>query len=270
MKPLRATIIAIFSVLAAFAQGAKQAAFQVVSRPAPQVSPAFEVASVRPTDPEAVHWLHIQLLRQELGKSAAARFAARHRNGLRPPGRSKFSVVPGGWTPIATTSPAKNDAALKDLSKEQRGTEMGRRLQTLLADRFQLKVHSETREQPEYTLVIAKGGTRLKEPDSGVNEGIATERCGVMIGTWTTMSNLATVLSRQLGRSVLDRTGLSGRYDFEMSYTPDTGCGSPQSGRRHHQQRNSPRPTVHFHRDPGATGIEVRVHQRSGGGDCDR
>ena len=44
-----------------------------------------------------------------------------------------------------------------------------------------------------------------------------------MTGTGTTMANLATYLSRELGRPVQDRTGLSGRYDFQVDWAPDSG-----------------------------------------------
>ena len=85
----------------------------------------------------------------------------------------------------------------------------------------------ETRQWAEYALVVAKGGSKLKEPDAGLGDGI-NRGCGVMKGTRTTMSNLAMVLPRQLERPVLDRTGLGGRYDFELSYTPESGCGARQ------------------------------------------
>ena len=124
---------------------------------------------------------------------------------------------------------AKNDAALQSLSHPERVKEMRLRLQNLLADRFQLQVHRETREMPEYTLVVAKNGSKLKEPDAAtVGDGISTN-CGVMKGTRTTLSNLVVTLSRQLGRPVLDHTGLSARYDFEMTFAPESGCGSRQA-----------------------------------------
>ena len=212
MATLRVSTIAIFSVFAAFAQGAAQE------------SPAFEVASVRPTDPGRVgSTFNFAPGELQIG-GGTFRKIMEMAYDLRT-----FQILGGpAWVDADRYDiSAKNDLALKGLSQEQRGTEMRRRLQTLLADRFQLKVHRETREWPEYTLVVARGGARLKEPDSGVGNGI-NSGCGVMKGTRTTMSNLAMVLSRQMERPVLDRTGLSGLYDFEMNYTPDNGCGSRQ------------------------------------------
>jgi bla regulator protein blaR1 len=224
MKPLRATSIAIFGVVAAFAQGARQAAFQIASTPAPQESPAFEVASVKPTNPDRVGSTfnfapgELQIGGGTLRKIVEMAYDLR-----------TFQILGGpAWVDADRYDiSAKNDLALKGLGQEQRGTEMRRRLQTLLADRFQLKVHRETREWAEYSLVVAKGGTRLKEPDAGVGAGI-NSGCGVMKGTRTTMSNLAMVLSRLMERPVLDGTGLRGIYDFEMNYTPESACGSRQ------------------------------------------
>ncbi len=237
MKPLHAATIAIFGVLAAFAQNLQQAA----SVPARQDSPAFEVASVKPTDPGRVGSTfnfapgELQIGGGTLRKVLEMAYDLRTFQILGGPAwldSDRFDIT------------AKNDAALKDLSKEQRGTEMRRRLQTLLAGRFQVQVHRETREWPEYALVVAKGGNRLKEPDNGEGNGI-NAGCGAMRGTRATMSDLAMVLSRQMERPVLDKTSLSGRYDFGMSYTPDGGCGSrPPDGGTANSDTLTDRPSI--------------------------
>jgi uncharacterized protein (TIGR03435 family) len=109
------------------------------------------------------------------------------------------------------------------------------RLQALLAQRFKLQVHRETRELPEYTLEIARGGPRLANGDASNGSNNAPSgiqrSCGQMIGTKTTMANLSLMLSRQLDRTVLDRTGLTGRYNFRFEWTPETGpCSAPADG----------------------------------------
>jgi uncharacterized protein (TIGR03435 family) len=98
-----------------------------------------------------------------------------------------------------------------------------RRLQTLLAQRFQLQLHRETKDLPEYALRVAKNGTRLiaGEP-SGGPEGIERS-CGEMIATRATMGSLVFVLSRQLDRPVIDDSGLLGKYKFDLKWTPDAG-----------------------------------------------
>src|SRR5215831_2965783 len=109
------------------------------------------------------------------------------------------------------------------------------RLQALLTQRFNLEVHRETRELPEYSLEVAKNGPKLSQDNtSGLStnarRGIQRD-CGQMTGTNTTMGNLSLMLARQLDRPVVDRTGLTGNYNFHFSWTPDTGpcSGSPES-----------------------------------------
>jgi bla regulator protein blaR1 len=109
------------------------------------------------------------------------------------------------------------------------------RLRALLRQRFNLEVHRETRELPEYVLEVAKKGPKLIQDDAsnGTNNartGIQRS-CGQMIGTNTTVANLSLMLARQLDRPVLDRTGLTGKYNFQFAWTPDTGpcSGSPES-----------------------------------------
>ena len=107
------------------------------------------------------------------------------------------------------------------------------RLQALLRQRFNLEVHRETRELPEYVLEVAKKGPKLIPGDASNDPNNARtgiqRSCGQMIGTNATMANLSLMLARQLDRPVLDRTGLTGKYNFQFAWTPDTGpcSGSP-------------------------------------------
>jgi uncharacterized protein (TIGR03435 family) len=107
-----------------------------------------------------------------------------------------------------------------------------RKLQTLLGERFQLKAHRETRELPIYVLAIGKNASKLKEARASDGPVGIQRGCGQMTGTAASMANLTTYLSRELGRPVEDRTGLSGRYDFHVDWTPDSGpcTGSATDG----------------------------------------
>jgi uncharacterized protein (TIGR03435 family) len=98
-------------------------------------------------------------------------------------------------------------------------------LQSLLADRFHLSVHRETKEQPVYELVIAKGGPKLKETAPTFAGQNLNGGRGQLMAEGLQMSALAGSLSRQLGRSVIDKTGLAGRYDFKLTYTPEAREG---------------------------------------------
>jgi len=107
-------------------------------------------------------------------------------------------------------------------------------LQTLLADRFQLKYRKETRELPVYELVIAKNGSKLQEtrpdgpPVSGprgesLGRGAMVVGRGQLAGSGMTMAQLSTMLANTLGRTVIDKTGLVGTYDVKLSWTPELG-----------------------------------------------
>jgi uncharacterized protein (TIGR03435 family) len=99
-------------------------------------------------------------------------------------------------------------------------------LRTLLAERFQLKLHSETRQLPVYALAIAKGGPKLPvaKGDSGGLSGVEV-RDGGLVFQNRSMHELAEELSGKrfsLDCPVLDRTGLNARYDFVLKMADNT------------------------------------------------
>ena len=133
-------------------------------------------------------------------------------------------------------------------------------LQNLLAERFALKVHHETKELPMYSLVVAKSGPKMKEsaPEEAPKEGaepaplppppqpgqikmgadgfpilpnIAGGRGGIfmmmmpnrarLMGNKQTMKDLATRLSDMLSKPVIDMTELTAKYDFTLTYSPE-------------------------------------------------
>jgi uncharacterized protein (TIGR03435 family) len=102
-------------------------------------------------------------------------------------------------------------------------------VRSLLEDRFGLKHHTETRELTTYSLRLAKGGLKIARHDEGTGTKGRTS-CGHMTGQRVTPDVIAKMLSRYLGRDVRDDTALPGKYDFELTWTPDTGpCrGAPE------------------------------------------
>jgi uncharacterized protein (TIGR03435 family) len=137
-------------------------------------------------------------------------------------------------------------------------------LKSLLAERFNLQVHLETRELPTYTLVVGKNGPKLQKsevqtdaPEAGPSPkaaqpgapGRATddvERGGprgrgatIRVGRgqvnaqMISLSDFAGMLAQQLGRPVKDKTGIEGRFDIKLEWTPDEsqrGIGLPGDG----------------------------------------
>jgi bla regulator protein blaR1 len=118
-------------------------------------------------------------------------------------------------------------------------------VRNLLTDRFKLKMHQDTREMPVYALVRARSdgtlGPKLQPTAGGCGAfrrggpGAAPSppprndqiRCGMSMGIASLsggdmpIAQLAIMLSPRVGRNVVDRTGLTGNYDFTLEFTPD-------------------------------------------------
>jgi uncharacterized protein (TIGR03435 family) len=112
--------------------------------------------------------------------------------------------------------------------------QFGMMQQRLLAERFGLKVHFEKKDTTVYELTVAKGGPKLKEsqeplaekpeaawrPPAGGPPGRTRAHVNLK---GDSVANLANFLSNQLGQPVMDATGLSGRYDFELDFLMEPG-----------------------------------------------
>ena len=118
-------------------------------------------------------------------------------------------------------------------------------LQTLLADRFKLIVHREIRELPVYLLVVAKNGPKLHKSKLGTNPDEIRDSSlesgrggGKIIAPSITTQNLAGMLTLALGRTVLDKTGLTDSYDLTLQWTADR-ADVPTPNAPHNSQRGS-------------------------------
>jgi uncharacterized protein (TIGR03435 family) len=101
-------------------------------------------------------------------------------------------------------------------------------LRSLLTDRFKLTFHREPKVFSIYELEIAKSGSKLKESARASDEpalvgpGVVYPQRVVLPGRNATMGNFVSLLQRAiLDRPVVDKTGLSGRYDFDLEWAPD-------------------------------------------------
>jgi len=103
--------------------------------------------------------------------------------------------------------------------------------QNLLADEFKLKFHKETKEGAVYALMVDKGGTKMKVNDSpqDFEIPIGGGRGGVVVGKRVPMEYLCYWLGlnplRNEDRPVIERTGLTGNYDFTLSFLPELPPG---------------------------------------------
>jgi uncharacterized protein (TIGR03435 family) len=125
-------------------------------------------------------------------------------------------------------------------------------LRALLSERFGLTLHRETREMPIYALVMAKPGAKrgaglvdFKEgscPDFDRTRALAAPEpgksptifCGKFLtgrtwmkGSGVPIISLINTLSGRLGRTIVDETGLTGKYDISLQWTPDEGASAP-------------------------------------------
>jgi uncharacterized protein (TIGR03435 family) len=103
-------------------------------------------------------------------------------------------------------------------------------LQALLADRFQLTAHLDTRDLPIYALVVDKNGPKLTlsihdsewaNRPKGMGGLIKRSQSGQLTAEWMSMPSLAQYLSFKVDRKVVDKTGLTGHYDLSLDWAPE-------------------------------------------------
>jgi uncharacterized protein (TIGR03435 family) len=102
-------------------------------------------------------------------------------------------------------------------------------MRALLADRFKLKVHTESKEMPVYALVVVKGGPKFKESLPGTQRLLNLQSRGktaMMTVTSGDMAQLAGQFSKRnkVDRPVIDNTGLTGTYDYQLEWGDDTAA----------------------------------------------
>lgn len=98
-------------------------------------------------------------------------------------------------------------------------------VQSLLADRFKLKVSRATKQLPVYALVVLKNGPKLVPGTAGPKGSGISGSQGNLRGTNATISLLMRVLSplpELEGRVILDETGLKDKYNFTLQWTPES------------------------------------------------
>ncbi len=219
LVPLAAATIALSSALA---QG------PAPSSAATNVPPTFDVVSVKTSKPGATG---------SSSKSENETFTATNSTlksliqfdayGIPGP---QILGIPPALDKVAFDIEAKIapevHARMKALGHDQYNVQWKQVMQQFLADRFKLVVHTETRQLPVYALVVAKGGPKL-EPAKVPSGGMTRSRTGQLTAEAVTSADLAhsltRILANELGRVVVDQTGLSGKYDITLKWTPDTG-----------------------------------------------
>lgn len=120
----------------------------------------------------------------------------------------------------AKSSIALNEQ-LHNLPSDQGKLDKRLMLRSLLTERFKLKAHQETRELPIFALVVAKNGPKLDKSDEGAPIVRGWEGHLTVEGGENTVANFAAELSKRVGRIVLDKTGIKGRYSIDLDWSED-------------------------------------------------
>ena len=209
------------------------AAAAVIAAPAAQTptteSRRFEVASIKPNTSND----GIVIIQTQKGRFLARGFTlgALIRTAY---GVQEFQVVGGpGW--IETDRFDVEATFVSKSGNERSPTDA--MLRSLLAERFKLVVHNETRERPIFAIVFARSdkqlGPELKASTIDCGAAKGSESCGTSVSPGfirvrgRTMQQFAEALARltmtgsSLNRMIVDRTGLQGSYDLTLRYTPD-------------------------------------------------
>jgi uncharacterized protein (TIGR03435 family) len=139
--------------------------------------------------------------------------------------------ISGGPSWLDSDSDRFNIAAIALGDKAPSPENVRLMLQSLLADRFQLKVHREIKEGPVYALVVGKNGPRLKvsKPDEESSITASGNRTANITMANQTADRLALQLADSLDRPVIDKTGLTGHYDIKLTWIPEY-AGAPRPG----------------------------------------
>lgn len=209
-----------------------------------QTALSFDVVSIKPSDPskehEAMYWRQPDGLKWD-GVTLNGMIS----NGY---GVSRLvkGQIEGGPTWMSSQAfdinakvDAETAARWSHMTQEQTDEERRAMVRSLLSERFHFKFHHETRNLPVLVLRVAKSGSKLQHPhpQHDLPVGVPVSRIsfpgeGRMEGHAAVMSNLVRSLASEpeiAGRTLLDKTGLTGGYDFSLHWTPDSLASDARS-----------------------------------------
>ena len=194
--------------------------------------PAWDVVSVHPANPQ--HCTSVHTMRySEDGMDAACvplLFVIQQAYALLQPtlifNAPEWVKTDRLWNINAKVAPedATRYASLKASEKYSM-------MRSVLADRFQMRAHMEHKEIPVYELVVAKGGPKLTSApaEDAAKERISIRAPGDLEAIHAGMGYLPIMLNTEVGRAVLDKTGLIGRYTFTLKYVPASEAAADEA-----------------------------------------
>ena len=204
-------------------------------------APHLEVATVKPSDPAKEH-LGLYWRQPDGFKCEGTTLRGLISNSYGVPSSVKGLIVGGpAWMlsdafDVQVKVDPPTVARWSKLPQQAVDEERRTVLRELLAERFHLKLHRELREMPAFVLTVAKGGSKLQSPvaEKDLQAGVPQSRINFLgRGHWQGHFALLSNLSRSLagepeiaGRLVVDKTGLTGQYDFTLHWSVDPGPGA--------------------------------------------
>lgn len=183
---------------------------------APTADPSFDVATIKPTKPDTqgknfrVQGRRFSTLNTSLVDLMTFAFGLQQKQIIGAPAWADTEHYDIAAQPDLEGAP--NDKQWKNMVAK------------LLADRFKLVYHHDKKELSVYVITVAKGGSKLT-PSQGDPKGLPGNffrGLGNMVNMNSTLSDFAGVMQAAvLDRPVVDQTGLTGRFDFTLNWTPD-------------------------------------------------
>jgi uncharacterized protein (TIGR03435 family) len=176
-------------------------------------SPAFDAASIRPnTSGPAGSSMRVAAGRVSMQNVSLKKILL---NAYGIPDDREYAVIGPDWLgsehfDVEATFPGETTRAQIQLM-----------LQSFLTTRFKMTAHKDTRQLPNYTLVVAKGGAKITPAEPGPQQTGGGN--GTLTATKTTMAHFADLLGRIGGLPVVDGTGLGGVYTFNLEWSPAAG-----------------------------------------------
>ena len=182
---------------------------------APDANPAFEVATIKPSDPNrpgklfSIRGTEVITINTTLDDLMVFAYGVHNRQIVGAPAWAESDKFDINGKPEGGGLPNLNQFKVM--------------MQKLLADRFQLVFHHEKKELTVYALTVGKTGPKLTKSDSpGTVPALLFRGLGDLPARNATMEEFAGVMqSAVLDRPVVDQTGLKGRFDFHLEWTPD-------------------------------------------------
>jgi uncharacterized protein (TIGR03435 family) len=182
---------------------------------AADADPAFDVVTIKPSNPDArgggtpMQGANVSTLNMTLTNLLTLVYDLHGQQIIGAP----------AWS----TTQRYDIAGKADVEGQPNADQFKTMLRKLLADRFQLAFHKEQRELPVYSLSVAKGGAKISKND-GKNQttGVIFRGPGSVLLNNVSMDDFCKMLQNAaLDRPVVDQSGLSGKYDFSLVWTPD-------------------------------------------------